>query len=182
MKSPVFVTGNMNKVEYLRRTLDIELEHHPLDLDEIQSTDPKEIAEHKVRQAYDILKRPVLIEDTSSGFNALNGLPGPFMKYFLQMDNALEKMCRMLDAFDDRSAYATAVYAYYDGRQLEFFVGRIDGIIADHPRGKGGFGWDAIFEPEGYGGLTRAELNEEQDVESYNKIRDLEGLRRFLLS
>lgn len=182
MKQPVFVTGNLDKVRYLKRTLDIDLEHHNLDLDEIQSTDPKEIAEHKVRQAYAILKRPVLIEDTSSGFNALNGLPGPFMKYFLQMEDAQEKMCRMLDAFDDRSAYATAVYAYFDGTKLEIFVGRLDGVIADHPRGDGGFGWDSIFEPEGYGGLTRAELNEEQDVESYNKIRDIESLRAFLLS
>lgn len=56
----------------------------------------------------------------------------------------------------------------------------MNGTIAIHPRGDGGYGWDKIFEPEGYGGHTRAELSIEEDVESYNKLRDSEGLRNFL--
>src|SRR5690606_20154 len=144
---------NMNKVDYLRRTLDIELAHHPLDLDEIQSADPRVVTEHKARQAYEIVKRPVLIEDTSAGLVALGGLPGPFMKFFIELDNGLEKLCRMADGFEDRSAYAVGIYAYFDGQDLKIFEGRLDGKIADHPRGESGFGWDRIFEPEGYGGL-----------------------------
>ena len=179
-KSPVFITGNQNKADYLAQTLGIPLEHKKLDLDEIQEVDHKRLVEHKVLQAYELLKQPVLVEDTASGFTALGGLPGPFMKYFLAVPNGLENLCRMLDSFKDRSAYASAIYGYYDGKELRFFTGRLDGTIADHPRGEGGFGWDPIFEPEGYGGLTRAELSPEQDIESYNKIRDLAGLRAFL--
>lgn len=182
MKQPIFVTGNLNKVAYLKRTLDIELEHHHLDLDEIQSADPKVVAEHKARQAYELLRQPVLIEDTSAGFTALGGLPGPFMKYFIDLENGPEILCRMLDGFEDRSASATGVYAYFDGTELAIFAGLLHGNVAEHPRGEGGFGWDTIFEPEGYGGLTRAELGPEQDIETYNKLRDLEGLRNFLLS
>jgi non-canonical purine NTP pyrophosphatase (RdgB/HAM1 family) len=179
---PVFITGNQNKVDYLSKTVGVELSHQKIDLDEIQSPDPIAVAEHKVRQAYDIVGMPVLVEDTSLSFNALGGLPGTFVKFFVESENGLENMCRMLDGLQDRSAYASAVYAYYDGTDLKTFSGRLNGIIASSPRGSGGYGWDQIFEPEGYSGLTRAELSPEQDRESYDKIRDTNSLRLFLQS
>lgn len=178
---PVFITGNQHKADYLSRTLGIELEHHKLDLDEIQSPDPSVVVEHKVRQAYQMIQRPVLVEDTSLVFNAMYPLPGTFVKFFVEAEDGLENMCRMLDGFTDRSAYATAMYAYYDGVTLALFGGQLDGIItAGEPRGEGGYGWDKIFEPNGYGGRTRAELTQKEDLESYAKIRDLDGLRAFL--
>lgn len=177
---PTFITGNQNKVDYLSKTVGMELPHQKVDLDEIQSPDPAVVVEHKVRQTYDIIKKPVLVEDTSLSFNALDGLPGTFVKFFVEADNGLENMCRMLDGLSDRSAYASAVYAYYDGTELKVFTGRLNGTIATSPRGSGGYGWDQIFEPEGYGGLTRAELSPELDRESYDKIRDTDGLRSFL--
>jgi non-canonical purine NTP pyrophosphatase (RdgB/HAM1 family) len=180
-KQPLFITGNQNKADYLARILGVPLEHRSLELDEIQSADPKEVVIHKVKQAYEIAQVPVLVEDTSLCFNALDGLPGPFVKFFRVAKNGPEMMCRMLDGFDDRSAYATAIYAYYDGKELRIFQGHLNGVISQHPRGDGGYGWDPIFEPEGYGGKTRAELSPEEDDESYVKIRDYEGLRTFLL-
>lgn len=180
-KHPVFITGNLDKVKYLEKTLGIDLEHHKLSLDEIQSADPKTVIEHKVRQAYDILQKPVLVEDTILAFNALDGLPGPFIKFFVEAENGFEMMCRMLDGFENRTAYATATYGYFDGEVLKFFSGRLEGTIADHPRGEGGYGWDKVFEPQGYGGLTRAELSDKDDIETYNKIRDFDSLRAFLL-
>lgn len=188
---PTFVTGNLDKVAYLSKTLDIGLAHTTLDLTEIQpdNNDPREVVEHKVREAYARLKVPVLVEDTSLTFNALTTLPGPLVKAFVHMDPKLQaaelyanldKMCRLLDGFEDRSAFGSAIYGFYDGTSTRFFVGRLEGIIADHPRGTGGYGWDAIFEPVGYGGLTRAELNPEQDLETFNKLRDTAGLRAFL--
>lgn len=177
---PIFITGNQNKVDYLSATVGMELPHQKVDLDEIQSPDPIVVVEHKVRQAYDIIKKPVLIEDTSLSFNALNGLPGTFVKFFVDTENGLENMCRMLDGFSDRTAYASAVYAYYDGTDLKIIPGKLNGVIAQSPRGNGGYGWDKIFEPEGYNGLTRAELSPDLDRESYDKIRDTASLRSFL--
>jgi len=179
---PIFITGNQNKVNYMRDTMGIELEHKDLDLDEIQSADPRKVVEHKVRQAYDIIKKPVLVDDTSLSFNALGGLPGPFVKFFREAENGLENLCRMLDGFEDRSAYGMIIYGYYDGTTIKFIEGRLNGTIADHPRGTTGYGWDPIFEPEGYGGITRGEMTPEQDADSYNKFRDVEGLRTFLNS
>jgi len=180
-KQPVFITGNLDKLRYLEQTLGIELEHHKLSLDEIQSADPKAVIEHKVRQAYDLLQKPVLVEDTILAFNALDGLPGPFVKFFVEAEDGFEMMCRMLDGFEDRSAYATATYGYYDGEDLQFFSGKLEGVIADHPRGEGGYGWDKIFIPNGYGDKTRAELSPEDDIITYNQIRDFDTLRAFLL-
>lgn len=178
---PVFISGNQNKIDYLSRSLGMTLEHQKMDLDEIQSANPKVVIEHKVKQAYDLLQRPVLVEDTSLSFNALDSLPGPFVKFFVEAENGLENMCRMLDGFEDRSAYGSVIYGYYDGDTLHFFEGRLDGMVAHRPRGDGGYGWDKIFEPTGYGGLTRAELSPEDDLKSYNQLRDTAGLRAFLL-
>ena len=113
---------------------------------------------------------------------SLDGLPGPFVKFFVDAENGLENMCRMVDGFEDRSAFATVIYGYYDGQSLHYFEGGLDGKIADHPRDDGGYSWDKIFEPKGYGGLTRAELSKELDIETYNKLRNTKGLIDFLNS
>lgn len=55
-KLPIYITGNEHKAKFLAKLLGIELDHHKLSLDEIQSADPREVIEHKVRQAYDILQ------------------------------------------------------------------------------------------------------------------------------
>jgi inosine/xanthosine triphosphate pyrophosphatase family protein len=72
------------------------------------------------------------------------------------------------------------VYGYFDGDELKIIPGHLNGTIATSPRGEGGYGWDKIFQPDGYDGLTRAELSEELDIESYNKLRDFDALRAFL--
>ncbi|MDT4834559.1 Non-canonical purine NTP pyrophosphatase [compost metagenome] len=177
---PIFISGNQNKIDYLSKTLGFALDHQKIDLDEIQSANPKIVIEHKVRQAYELIKKPVLVEDTSLSFKALDNLPGPFVKFFVDAENGLENMCRILDGFDDRSAHGSVIYGYFDGKELRFFEGRLNGTIAQHPRGDGGYGWDKIFIPEGYNGLTRAELSPEDDMETYNKLRDTTGLLDFL--
>lgn len=180
MPSPLFVTGNQHKADYLARMLGVELEHRALDLDEIQSTHLEEIVEHKVRQAYQLVGRPVIVEDVGLRFTALDGLPGPFIKFFVEAEDGLERLCRMLDGFDDRSARAECVYGYYDGETLQVFRGGLDGMIVSHPRGNGGYGWDTIFAPQGYEGKTRAELDEKGDEATYVQIKPYAALRAFL--
>ncbi|MBI3289904.1 hypothetical protein HYZ78_00735 [Candidatus Microgenomates bacterium] len=81
IKSLTFVTGNAAKAEQLARHLNFPVKHEKLDLLEIQSLDPTEIIEHKVKEAYKIIKNPVLVEDTSLIFCALGKLPGPLMTF-----------------------------------------------------------------------------------------------------
>lgn len=180
MKNVVFVTGNQHKADYLAQMLGIEIAHQKLELDEIQSTSLDDIVEHKVKQAYQLVHRPVLVEDVSLSFSSLGGLPGPFIKFFLELPDGLEKLCRMLDGFDDRRAQAACVFGYYDGTHLELLRGELDGTIAEHPRGTNGFGFDPIFCPDGYGGKTRAELTPSDDAKTYATIKPFATLREFL--
>lgn len=180
MTDVTFVTGNQHKADYLAKLLDIPLQHTKVDLDEIQSTDLNEIVTHKVKQAYGVIGAPVLVEDVGLSFDALGGLPGPFIKFFIEADNGLENLCRMLDGFDDRGAVAECVFGYFDGVRIELMRGSLKGQIADHPRGEGGFGWDRIFCPEGYDGQTRSELILEQDEATYQTIKPISQLRKFL--
>jgi non-canonical purine NTP pyrophosphatase (RdgB/HAM1 family) len=181
MKSNLtFVTGNQDKADYLSQMLGIQFDHQKLELDELQSTNMASIGEHKAKQAYEILTTPVLIDDVSLGFDALEGLPGPFIRFFVDMDDGLEKLCRMIDGFDSRVAVATCVMVYYDGTTLEIFEKSLKGTISDHPRGKNGFGWDSIFIPDGYT-KTRAELDSEEDKRTYLSIKPIRELKKFLL-
>ncbi len=177
MKAVMFITGNQHKAGYLSRMLDLPLKHRAVDLAEIQSTSLEEVVEHKVRQAYMVAKCPVLVEDVALEFTALGGLPGPFIKFFVEAPNGLENLCRMLDGFDDRSAVAACVFGYYDGEQIKLFRAELGGVIAKHPVGSGGFGWDKIFCPDGYGGKTRAELTPDKDAGTFKPI---DTVRQFL--
>jgi inosine triphosphate pyrophosphatase len=182
MADVTFITGNQHKADYLAKVLGMPLAHHKVDLDELQSTSLKEIVEHKVRQAYDVTKKPVLVEDVSLRFHALGALPGPFIKFFLEQLSGLEVMCRMLDGFSDRKATGECMFGYYDGERLELMSGSISGCISNNPRGVNGFGWDKIFCPDGYDNRTRAELNDEEYAELYKVIRPVADLRKLLTS
>lgn len=179
-KLPVFITGNQAKADYLSSTLGIPLEHIKVDLDEIQSVDFDKIVDHKVRQAYERVGKPVLVEDVALSFTALGELPGPFVKFFVDTPNGLEIMCRMLDGFNNRSAVAYCTFGYFDGNEVTLIRGQLEGTIAQSPRGENGFGWDRIFEPKGYAGKTRAELSPSDDKATYATIKPFKALRDFL--
>lgn len=177
MKQITFITGNQNKADYLAKYLGFSVKHTKLDLDEIQSLDLKEIVEHKVRQAYEKVKNPVIVEDVSLEFKALGRLPGPFIRFFVD-EIPFENICSMLDG-KTRKATARCVFGYYDGEDLKLFEGSLDGEIAKTPAGEKGYGWDRIFIPEGYT-MTRAELDEDDDKKTYLKIKPFEELKKFL--
>jgi non-canonical purine NTP pyrophosphatase (RdgB/HAM1 family) len=181
-KKPIFVTGNQNKADYLSKLLGITLKHQKIDLDEIQSIDLRTVVEHKVKQAFAIIKAPVLVEDTSLSFVALNGLPGTFIKFFVD-EVGLEATCRILDGFSDRTAVARTGYGYYDGTKFTYIEGSHTGLISQSPgTGNRGFGWDRIFIPDGYGGKNRSDLSEPEYDELYLKIKPAGKLREFLTS
>lgn len=174
-----FITGNKNKAEYLEKLLGLKIKHQKIDLDEIQSLSLLEIVEHKVRQAYAILKSPVLVEDVGLFFEDLGGLPGPFIKYFV--DNVpFEKICKMVgEKEENRRAMARCVFGYFDGVNLKLFEGQTKGKIAPEPRGENGYGWDKIFIPSGYE-ITNAEMNQEDNYKIYMTTKPIEKVRVFL--
>jgi inosine triphosphate pyrophosphatase len=179
MKEITYITGNQKKADYLSSYLGHPISHRKVDLDEIQSLDLKKIVEHKVRQAYAIVGGPVVVEDTSLEMKALGGLPGPFIKYFLEQIS-LQDICSLV-ASKDRAATARCVFAYFDGENENYFEGSVNGIIAEKPAGEGAFGFGKIFIPEGYEG-TQAELNKEDHEKMYTTMKPIKQLAEFLKS
>ena len=149
-----------------------------VDLDEIQTIDGKEVVEKKAKEAYTILKGPVLVEDTSLYFNAWKGLPGALARWFLDSVGC-EGICKMMKEEKDRTGYAESAVAYYDGKNMKIVVGRLDGKISNKPRGEKGFGWDPIFIPDGYNKTFGEMEMEEKSKISMRKIA-LEELRAYL--
>ncbi len=183
MSRVTYITGNQHKAAYLAKLLGMPIEHHKVDLDEIQSAEPRAVIEHKVRQAYDLLRSPVLVEDTCMGIDALGGLPGPFIKFFIEQENGAEKLCRMCDGLVSRRATATVTFGYYDGATVKFFENSIQGAIAEHPGQLiNGFGWDTVFIPDGFGGTIRSELSEADYDKLYMMIKPIPEVRKFLQS
>lgn len=180
MNDLVFITGNQNKADYMARFLGGTVKHHKLDLDELQSLDHRKVLEHKVRQAYDILKKPVLVEDVSLTLTAMGRLPGTFIKYFVgELGN--EGMCRMLDSFDSREAVAVVCYALHDGKEIRYFEGEMRGSIAKKPMGTRGFGYDPIFINDGYT-ITRGQMTQEEYDLNSGRFKALHKLKAFLES
>ena len=159
-----FITSNANKLSEVRAILGpvVDLQSKSIDIDEIQGT-IEAIAFDKARRAAEVAQGPVLTEDTALEFHALKGLPGPYIKYFL---DALghEGLKNMLAAYEDKSATAVCTFCYCAGpgaRPL-LFQGRCEGKIVP-ARGPATFGWDAVFEFEEEG-QTYAEMEKERKV------------------
>ena len=79
----------------------------------------------------------------------------------------------------NRAAFFVAVLALAkpDGSHL-FFEGRCDGTLVWPPRGKGGHGYDPMFQPNGYS-ITFAEMEKDEK----NKISHrAQALDMFLAS
>ena len=180
MSDVVFVTGNEEKARNFARHIGMDIDHQPAELDEIQTLDAAELVGHKVRQAFAQLGRPVLVEDVTFTFETWGDLPGPFVKFFVSADDGVEKMCRMLDPFPSRRAVARCTFGYFDGAQTRFFDGELAGDIAQHPRGDGGFGFDRIFQPDGFDGRTAAELDDQEYEAYYTAIKPFAAVRSFL--
>lgn len=178
MKTPTFITGNQHKADFLARHIGVKIAHHKLDLDELQSLDRRAVAEHKVRQAYDILKRPVLVDDSALMLTALGRLPGTFIKSFLD-ELGTDGLCRLAHRLDNQEAIAIVSYALFDGDQLHLFEGEMRGRIAAKPAGSGGHGFDSIFIAEGHT-KTRAELTQEERDLSSARFQALQKLKTYL--
>lgn len=84
---------------------------------------------------------PTLVEDTSLCYHALKGLPGPYIKWFLDKLGH-DGLNKMLAGYEDKSAYAQCIFAYCNGPGSEpvVFVGRTEGKIVP-ARGPTDFGW-----------------------------------------
>lgn len=118
-----------------------------------------------------------VVEDTSLEFNALGGMPGPFIKWFQDklgshvrkkascvrtwfivlyaLIDALflslpQGLYKILIGYEDKSATAVCTLAFCPSPHADpvVFTGRCTGTIIEPVEGRG-FGWDSIFVPDG---------------------------------
>ena len=194
----IFITGNEKKLAEVRAILStpntegsFEMTNVKLDLPELQG-EPEEVAREKCRLALEHIEKTVaeprwvMVEDTSLCFNALNGLPGVYIKWFLK-SLGHDGLNRILAGYEDKSAYAQCIFCigrtHSSGESsaatLQTFVGRTPGKIVP-PRGPTDFGWDPVFEPSESGGLTYAEMEKGAKNLISHRGRALQQLRAHL--
>ncbi|XP_047506862.1 inosine triphosphate pyrophosphatase [Pieris napi] len=183
-KALTFVTGNIKKLEEVRAILGnsfpLEVTSHKLDLPELQG-EIEEISIKKCQEAAHRINCPVFIEDTSLCFNALKGLPGPYIKWFLDKLHP-EGLHQLLAGWEDKSAEAVCTFAYSPGKpndEVLVFQGRTSGKIVS-PRGTRDFGWDCVFQPDGYD-KTYAELPKEEKNKISHRYKALDKLRAYFV-
>lgn len=154
------VTGNTHKLVEWQTIFDanFHLQSRAVSIEEIQGDgNPETILEHKVRAAYEIVGAPVIVEDVSMHIDKFGGLPGPFIKYF--MDVRKDILWDMVGQTTS-SAHAVCYTAFYDGANLITAQGNIAGEIVA-PAGDDGFGFDYTFRPSGQS-KTYAQMGIEQ--------------------
>lgn len=180
-----FATGNNKKLQEVvailahGETLPFKVDAIKLDLPELQG-ELDDIAKEKCRLAAKEVNGAVMVEDTCLCFNAYKGLPGPYIKWFLQKLGH-DGLNKMLDGFDDRTAYAQCTFAYTPGPEYEpiVFIGKTPGRIVA-ARGPPDFGWDPIFQPDGFE-ETYAEMDKNVKNTISHRYRALDALRKYLL-
>lgn len=163
-----FVTSSDNKIKELGRVLGDRFTVNKLvaDLPELQSLDPIEVIRPKLLEAIKLFPNQdaIIVEDTSFCVDALHGLPGTFIKHFLEAPkraqgadsvdpkagpNLIYYMARGAQPEGELVAKAVVHIGYINqNKQQYFFTGHVDGHLV--PAGERGWGFDKILVPIGY--------------------------------
>lgn len=163
-----FITSNEGKfreVQEIARKYGIEIKWLKRSYLEPQGSELEEIAKKSAEILSKEVKEKFFIEDSGLFIEALNGFPGPYSSYvFKTIGN--EGILKVMKGVKNRKAFFKAVIAYFDGKNVHIFSGRVDGEISNEMRGCGGFGFDPIFL---FNGKTFAEMGEEKNKVSHRR-------------
>ena len=156
----VFATNNPHKVKELQSILgnrfnilslkDIGcFEEIPENSDTLEGN-----ASGKAFYVYNKYKINCFADDTGLEIDALNGKPGVYSaRYAGENKNSEDNMQKVLEELkgnNNRKAFfRTVISLIIDGKETQF-EGVVHGNILKTPRGDSGFGYDPIFQPEGY--------------------------------
>lgn len=162
----IFATNNEGKLRELKEIFGdkniISLKEIGVNIDVVEDQNSfYGNARKKAIEVFNLVKIPVIADDSGLCINALNDFPGVMTHRFLgtnktdkEINDALIKACSNLK---DRSAKVVCCLVYYDGVNEVVETGEINGNITLDARGINGFGFDPIFELDD--GRTLAELD-----------------------
>lgn len=171
MDTLILASRNPHKIEELAATLaDLNIElQSALDFPTLKEVEEDKLtlegnALKKARYVYEETGLPALADDTGLEVDALDGRPGVFSARYAgegasYQDN-VDKLLAELAGVDlkDRGAQFRTVVALVSDEGTHTFEGICRGTIIKEPCGEKGFGYDPVFQPEGYE-QTFAELN-----------------------
>ena len=124
-------------------------------------------------------------DDTGLEIEALNGEPGVYSARYAgeqkNAENNIKKVLENLKGKKNRNAQFKTVIALILEEQKYTFEGICKGKIIEQPRGNGGFGYDPIFQPEGYS-KTFAEIPMSLKGKISHRGKAVEKLLNFLNS
>jgi XTP/dITP diphosphohydrolase len=196
MQQLIFATNNAHKVEEVNHVLATQgdLMHqfqvvpmreigHTTDLPETHET----ILENAIEKA-DFLHATYncacFSEDSGLEIDALNGEPGVHTAHYSGSRDPLSNIGLVLEKMgdtDQRTArFRTVICLILDGEK-HVFEGICEGTITRQMVGTGGFGYDPIFQPDGYA-ATFAELSPSVKSEISHRARAMKGLIAFLMN
>jgi XTP/dITP diphosphohydrolase len=163
-------SGKLKEFNYLFKNANFELipisEFTNEDIEET-GTSYEENAFIKAKFASDISGLPSLGDDSGLEVQALNGEPGIFSARFAgEKGNDNLNNNKLLDELSlkkDKSAKFVSILSFlHPELKISLFsYGELFGKIIESPRGKGGFGYDPIFQIKN-SELTLAEVSEDE--------------------
>jgi XTP/dITP diphosphohydrolase len=139
----------------------------------------------KAKALFDIVKLPVLADDSGLEVDALSGAPGIYSARYAgpgasDFDNIRKLLEELKDVQpDSRTARFKCILVLYDGISKRSFEGACEGRIIDSTRGDEGFGYDPVFVPNGYE-KTFAELGVNVKNKLSHRAKALKSLLDFL--
>jgi XTP/dITP diphosphohydrolase len=186
----VLATRNPGKVAELRALMaDLSVELVPAakveGAPEVEEDRPtlRGNAEKKAAALHAHTGLPALADDTGLEVAALDGRPGVHTARFAGPDaDGAANRAHLLDVLDgraDRTARFRTVLAYVTEGGARFFEGTCPGTIIREERGAAGFGYDAVFVPEGHT-QTFAEMPAAAKNAVSHRRRALDAFRAYL--
>ena len=164
----LFITSNEGKyieAKKIGEKYGIDVKWKKMKYLEPQGSDLVEIAKRSAELLLNEIREPFFIEDSGLFIETLNGFPGPYSSFvFKTIGN--EGIIKLMSGVKNRKAYFLAVIAYFDGKKVHTFVGRVDGEISEEIRGDKGFGYNPVFL---FGDKTFAEMGEKKNEVSHRR-------------
>ena len=184
MNEIIFVTHNKGKIATAKKQLqEIDFKVFEYDLEEPRSDDIKYISKYKVMEAYKLVNKPCISLDSGFWIDELNGFPRAFVNFALDTIG-IEGMLKLMEGKENRACRFTECLSYYDGEELQQFMGSHEGTLAEKILGKDSSEkWSDlwyIYKPSGYD-KTLAEMteNERNNRKKYKSVSSMEVFAKW---
>ena len=184
MNEIIFVTHNKGKIATAKKQLqEIDFKVFEYDLEEPRSDDIKYISKYKVMKAYKLVNKPCISLDSGFWIDELNGFPRAFVNFALDTIG-IEGILKLMEGKENRACRFTECLSYYDGKELQQFMGSHEGVLAEKILGKDSSEkWSDlwyIYKPAGYD-KTLAEMTESErnNRKKYKSVSSMEVFAKW---